>query len=186
MNRPKEPLSSRYPRMTATTDLTVVDESAGHFATTEKKEFPAAIHRHPFSVVPFITLGFEDVARVKSRANAWEGRDEPEDPFSHRLKVGRGQSPSLPLHSRRDLGGSASHPRSIDRGPSRADSRHGDSPHWRRGTEPRVFREEACRAGFHTLGREAGVAAPPGERIGPGRVAITGAAWTRVLAGTRG
>ena len=175
---------SRYPRLTATTDLAVV-EFAGHFAATKEKEFLTAVHRCPFSAVPF-TLGFEDVARVKSRANAREGRDEPEDPSSHRLKVERGQSPSSPLHSHRDLGGSASHPRSIDRGPSRADKRRGDSPRCRRGTEPRVFREEARRAGFHTLGREAGVAAPPGERMGPGRVAITGAAWTRVLAGTRG
>ena len=46
--------------------------------------------------------------------------------------------------------------------------------------------EEAHRAAFHTLGQEARFTAPPGERTGPGRVAITGAAWTRVLAGTRG
>ena len=171
--------------MTATTDLNVVG-FAGRFAITEKKEFLAAVHRCPFSAAVPFTLGFEDVARVKSRATAREGTDEPEDPSSHRLKVERGQSPSLPLHSHRDLGGSASHPRSIDRGPSRANTRRGDSPRCRRGTEPRVFHEEARRAAFHTLGREARVAAPPGERMGPGRVAITGAAWTRVLAGTRG
>ena len=38
--------------------------------------------------------------------------------------------------------------------------------------------EETHRAAFHTLGQEARFAAPPGERTGPGRVAITVAAWT--------
>ena len=37
--------------------------------------------------------------------------------------------------------------------------------------------EEPHRAAFHTLGQEARFAAPPGEGIGQGRVAITVAAW---------
>ena len=44
---------------------------------------PTISHSYPFSSFA-LTTGFEDDARVRVAKNAWERRDEPEDPSSHR------------------------------------------------------------------------------------------------------